>query len=105
MKKMMCFVFGLIMILVGCGESHQPIKVKKLVKSTYVDPLVEFEIFYKDGNVSSSKATSVVYSTSNDNIYFLGQFGDTLQVLPKVIVEDIQEKTTKIKKKIRKNNQ
>lgn len=66
------------------------IRAKRLIEQQYVYPLVEFEVYYKDGHMAKVKATSVIYGESSDNIYFLGQFNDTLQVLPKIMVEDVK---------------
>lgn len=66
-------------------------RTKKLIEDEYVNPLVEYEVYYKDGGSAIVKATSVIYGETNDKIYFLGQFNDTLQILPKIMVEDIKE--------------
>lgn len=65
------------------------IRAKSLIEQEYTYPLVEFEVNYKDGHIAKVKATSVTYGETSDNIYFLGQHNDTLQILPKVMVEEV----------------
>lgn len=65
------------------------IRPKSLIEQEYAYPLVEFEVNYKDGHIAKVKATSVIYGETSDNIYFLGQHNDTLQILPKVMVEEV----------------
>lgn len=66
-------------------------RAKKLIEDEYVNPLVEYEVYYKDGGIAKVKATSVIYGETTDKIYFLGQFNDTLQILPKIMVDDVKE--------------
>lgn len=80
------------------NSENKNIQTKTLVKEQYVVPLTEFVITYKDGHTSSAKATSIIYGPNDDKIYFLGQFHDTLQVIPQIIVDNIEEKNTHIKK-------
>lgn len=95
-------IFGCLVFVLHNKESITNDKhyknIKTLVHQQYVDPLIEFNIYYKDGQVSKCKATSVIYGVNDDKIYFLGQFNDTLQILPKIMVEDVREVQTKIKK-------
>jgi len=71
---------------------------KCYVRASYVDPLIDFEVKWKDGHSSIAKATSVIYGQTDDKIYFLGQFNDTLQILPKIMVEDVRERSSKVMK-------
>lgn len=104
-KKLFYAAFMLWLCVVAlslCVSCNKPNPNNKTLKqyrpADYVEVLTDFNIFYKDGNVSKCKATSVIYGTADDNIYFLGQYHDTLQVVPKVMVEDVEEVTYKIKK-------
>lgn len=89
-------------IVTRYDEVYDDKPTKTLVPQQYVDRMTEFSIYYKDGHVGKCRATSVVYGVEDDKIYFLGQFKDTIQILPKVMVEDVQEKSTKVIKNMDK---
>lgn len=93
-----CLIFVLYSNKETIANDKHYKNIKTLVHQQYVDPLVEFNVYYKDGQVSKCKATSVIYGVNDDKIYFLGQFNDTLQILPKIMIEDIREVQTKVKK-------
>lgn len=103
--------FGIILILVisvflSPSNEEENAKInndinkntKCYVRASYVDPLIEFEVKWKDGNTSTARASSVIYGQADDKIYFLGQFNDTLQALPKIMVEDVKEKSSRVMK-------
>lgn len=107
MCKIFCsdkiFLIGCVHILCGCSEhSFRKNTIQydgtylELIPSQYVYPLTGFEVLYNDGNKSISKATSIVYSKANDSIYFIGQFQDTLQIVPKAIVKDVRQVSDRI---------
>ena len=52
--------------------------------------LATFEVTYKNGTKNKVNATSVIYGQTNDNIYFLGNYKDTLYIMPKINVEEIK---------------
>lgn len=77
----------------------EPTKVTKVLQhQKYVDPLTTFNIYYKDGKIGNVKASRIIYGQTDDNIYCIGKENDTLMILPKIIVEDIKEKSSKIEK-------
>lgn len=61
-------------------------------------PLSTFDIYYKDGTKGKARAYSIIYGQTDDNIYFIGKDNDTINVLPKIIVEDVREISEKIRK-------
>lgn len=94
-----------VLVLVGLvlynyppnDKLNKPInkETKCHVRNDYANQLVGFIIKWKDGYQSEAKASSIIYGQTDDKIYFLGQFNDTLQILPKIMVEDIVEKDKK----------
>lgn len=52
--------------------------------------LTTFEVTYKDGTKNKVNAASVIYGQTNDNIYFLGNYKDTLYIMPKINVEEVK---------------
>lgn len=59
-------------------------------ETTVHNRLTTFEITYKDGTKNKVNAASVIYGQTNDNIYFLGNYKDTLYIMPKINVEEIK---------------
>lgn len=51
--------------------------------------LTTFEVTYKDGTKNKVNAAFVIYGQTNDNIYFLGNNRDTLYIMPKINVEEV----------------
>ena len=52
-----------------------------------------YHIIYKDGTREEVKCESYIYGTDTDNIYFISDSGkDTVKVVPKVEVEEVQSK-------------
>ena len=56
----------------------------------YNNTLTTFQVIYKDGTKNKVNATSVIYGQTNDNIYFLGNYKDTLYIMPKINVEEVK---------------
>lgn len=52
--------------------------------------LTTFEVTYKDGTKNKVNAASVIYGQTNDNIYFIGNYKDTLYIMPKINVEEVK---------------
>lgn len=61
------------------------------VGETHVhNTLTTFQVIYKDGTKNKVNAASVIYGQTNDNIYFLGNYKDTLYIMPKINVEEVK---------------
>lgn len=100
-ERIVWCMFGVVILcfLVFAVSPHKEINRinsgRKHVTIPHISGMSEFSVHYKDGHIGRYKASSVIYGIEDDKIYFLGQFKDTIQILPKVMVEDIQEISTK----------
>lgn len=93
-------MFGIIIVVVlyTAMDNLNDKEKNECNQPQVVNRLSTFNIYYKDGTIGTSKASRVIYGQTNDNIYFIGNNNDTLQVIPKITVEDVKEKNDKIKK-------
>ena len=51
--------------------------------------LTTFEVTSTDGTKNKENAASAIYGQTNDNIYFLENNRDTLYIMPKINVEEV----------------
>lgn len=70
-------------------QEHQIHNNAHVTYTTYTT----YHIIYKDGSTEEVKCESYIYGTATDNIYFISDNGkDTVKVVPKVEVEEVQSK-------------